>query len=41
MCDFNGKAYVNYLIGDQRGFYYTVGAWYDGSVQEFLERQFK
>ena len=40
MCDFDGKTYLNYGIGDQHGFYYWAEAWYDGPVGELLERFF-
>lgn len=41
MCDFNGKTYINYLAGNQHGFYYMAEAEYDGTVAEFLERNFE
>ena len=41
MCDWNGKTYLNYLIGNQLGFYYMVEAEYDGTVAEFLKAQFE
>ena len=41
MCDFNGKTYINYVVGDQHGFYYICEAWYDGPVGELLENFFK
>ena len=41
MCDWNGKTYLNYLVGNQLGFYYMVEAEYDGTVAEFLKAQFE
>ena len=41
MCDFGGKTCLNYIVGDQHGFYYIAEAWYDGTMQELLERQFE
>lgn len=41
MCEFRGKTVIDYLVGDQRGFYYTTEAIYDGPMQELLERQFE
>ena len=41
MCDFGGKTYINYAIGDQQGFYYMCEAWYDGPMGELLENFFK
>lgn len=41
MCDWNGKTYINYLVGNQLGFYYMTEAEYDGSVAEFLKAQFE
>ena len=41
MCDFDGKTYMVYGIGDQHGFYYFAEAWYDGSLAEFLESHFR
>ena len=41
MCDFGGKTYINYGIGDQQGFYYMCEAWYDGPMGELLENFFK
>ena len=41
MCEFEGRTCLNYIVGDQRGFYYIVAAWYDGPLKELLERQFR
>jgi len=41
MCEFEGKTVLNYLVGDQRGFAYEAEAWYDGPMQELLERYFR
>lgn len=41
MCDYNGKAYINYLLGNQVGFCYMAEAVYDGTVAEFLKAQFE
>ena len=41
MCDFGGRTYINYAIGDQQGFYYMCEAWYDGPMGELLENCFK
>ncbi len=41
MCDWNGKAYINYAVGNQLGFYYMAEAEYDGSVDDFLEANFQ
>jgi hypothetical protein len=41
MCDWNGKVYMNYLAGNQLGFYYMLEAEYDGTVAEFLKRNFE
>jgi len=41
MCDLNGKTYINYIAGNQLGFYYMAEAEYDGSVAEFLEANFE
>ena len=41
MCDFGGQTYINYIIGDQQGFYYMCEAWYDGPMGELLENCFK
>lgn len=40
MCDYNGKAYINYTVGNQLGLYYMAEAEYDGSVDELLEGYF-
>ena len=41
MCDFNGKVYINYLCGNQLGFYYMAEAEYDGTVAELLKSYFE
>ena len=41
MCDFDGKVYINYLRGNQLGFYYMAEAEYNGSVAEFLKSYFE
>lgn len=41
LCDFNGKTYLNYVVGDQNGFYYLCEAWYDGPAGALLENFFK
>jgi len=41
MCDWNGKMYLNYLVGNQLGFYYMAEAEYDGTVAEFLKANFE
>lgn len=41
MCDFEGRTYMVYGIGDQHGFYYFAEAWYNGPVAELLENFFK
>lgn len=41
MCDWNGKAYINYGVGNQHGFYYMAEAEYDGTVAEFLKANFE
>lgn len=41
MCDFEGKTYLSYVVGDQRGFYYICEAWYDGPMGELLENFFR
>ena len=41
MCEFNGKTVINYAIGDQRGWYYTAEAEYDGPLGELLENFFR
>ena len=41
MCDFDGKTYINYGVGDQHGFGYMCEAWYDGPMGELLENFFK
>lgn len=41
MCDWQGKTYINYLVGNQMGFYYMAEAEYDGTVDEFLAANFE
>ncbi len=41
MCDWNGKIYMNYLVGNQLGFYYMCEAEYDGTVADFLKSYFE
>lgn len=41
MCDWKGKTYINYLAGNQKGFYYMCEAEYDGTVDEFLAANFE
>ena len=41
MCDWNGKTYINYLVGNQLGFYYMAEAEYDGTVADFLKANFE
>lgn len=40
MCDYNGKTYINYTVGNQQGVYFMAQAEYDGSVDELLESYF-
>ena len=41
MCDYKGKVYINYLCGNQLGFYYMAEAEYDGTVADFLKSYFE
>lgn len=41
MCDWNGKTYINYLLGNQSGFCYMAEAVYNGTVAEFLKSLFE
>ena len=41
MCYYNGKTYINYLIGNQIGFCYMAEATYDGTVEEYLKAHFE
>ncbi len=41
MCDYNGKTYINYLCGNQLGFYYMAEAEFDGCVADFLKSYFE
>lgn len=40
MCEWNGSTYINYNVGDQRGFYYMCEAEYNGTIAELLEKFF-
>lgn len=40
LCDFEGKTYINYCVGNQLGKYYICEAEYDGSMGDFLENYF-
>ena len=40
MCEFNGKTIINYMTGDQLGYYNIAEAEYDGTIQELLENFF-
>lgn len=41
MCDWNGKTLIVYIVGNQLGFYYLAEAEYDGTVDDFLEANFR
>ncbi len=41
MCDYNGKVYINYLCGNQLGFYYMAEAEAEGTVADFLKSYFE
>ena len=41
LCDWQGKTYINYCVGNQLGKYYICEAEYDGTVGEFLESFFR
>lgn len=41
MCDWQGKTLITYIVGNQLGFYYLAEAEYNGSVDDFLEANFK
>ena len=42
MCDYNGNVYINYLIGNQLGYYYMCEAVVENTtVDEFLESYFE
>ena len=41
LCEFNGKTYINYAVGNQLGFYYMAEAEYDGGIAEFLKSYFE
>jgi hypothetical protein len=40
-CEWQGKTYINYTLGNQLGFYCMCEAEYDGTVGEFLEGYFR
>ncbi len=40
-CEWQGKTYINYVLGNQLGFYCMCEAEYDGTVGEFLEGYFR
>lgn len=41
MCDYNGKIYMNYLVGNQLGFYYMAEAEVEGTVDAFIKSYFE
>ena len=41
LCDWQGKTYINYCVGNQLGKYYICEAEYDGSMGDFLEGYFR
>ena len=41
MCDWQGKTYINYLCGNQLGWYYMAEAEAEGTVAEFLKSFFE
>ena len=41
MCDWNGKVYINYLVGNQLGYYWMCEAESEGTVAEFLKSYFE
>ncbi len=41
LCDYRGKTYINYSVGNQLGFYYMCEAEYDGTMSELLSRFFE
>lgn len=41
MCDYDGKTYIGYGVGDQQGYYHWAEAWYDGPMDELLENFFR
>ena len=40
-CEWQGKTYINYVIGNQLGTYYMCEAEFDGTPGEFLESYFR
>ena len=40
-CEWQGKTYINYVMGNQKGTYYMCEAEYDGTPGEFLESYFR
>ena len=40
-CEWQGKTYINYAVGNQLGYYHMCEAEYDGPVGEFLEAFFQ
>lgn len=40
MCDWNGKTYINYFVGNQLGSGYLADAIYDGTMEQLLESFF-
>lgn len=40
MCEYNGKTYLTYNVGNQLGFYYMAEAVYDGPIDAFLAAYF-
>lgn len=41
MCEYNGKIYMNYLVGNQLGFYYMAEAECEGTIEDFLKNFFE
>lgn len=41
LCDWQGKTLISYNAGNQLGFYYMAEAEYEGTVEEFLEANFR
>ena len=40
MCEFGGRTVIDYIVGNQLGFYYMAEAVYDGTIRELLENFF-
>lgn len=40
LCEFEGKTYINYILGNQLSYYFTCEAEYDGPMADFLARFF-